>query len=190
MKEEQEILFGPILNEYFETPERRKFMKELAQKSTSKAYVLLVRLLRDDKIVRSIEVLPNSTLYSLANDIIDAFDFRFDQSFGFYDSVDPEKKNAYASKRRYELYADLDKEDGIKPECPGTYTTPLKQLWKKEGDTWYFLFDQIEKWIFEITLVEMNPKIRGLMYPRVLKKIGQAPKQYPFDDYCRNCSCC
>lgn len=172
-------IFGPILDEYLKTPERKEFMTELAQKSTSKTYVLLIQLLCNQKIVRYIEVLPNSTLYYLANDITDAFDFRFDQSFGFYDSVDAENKYAFAFKRRYVLYADLDKEDGIKPECSGTYTTPLKQLWKKEGDTWYFLFDQREKWLFEVTLVEINPKIRGPIYPRVIKKIGKAPEQYP-----------
>jgi len=52
---------------------------------------------------RVIAVLGRTTLYRLARAIIDAFGFRFDHLFGFYDNT----KSWASSKIRYELNVDL-----------------------------------------------------------------------------------
>jgi len=56
---------------------------------------------------RVIAVPEESTLYSLAEEIVVAFDFYFDHCFGFYDNI----KRWTESNECYELFKDIEKEE-------------------------------------------------------------------------------
>lgn len=169
-------VFGPILTECWKNRDLDSLL-DATRTASSSAYILRARFVNDKKIVRYIHVLPNSTLYNCAFAIVDAFGFAFDHCFGFYDKLN-QYQNTSGATKRYELFSDLDEEEGIEPKCPGTYKTKIKQLWQEVGDTWIFLFDYGDNWLFEVRLEETNPKLQGVNYPHVLNKIGKAPEQY------------
>ncbi|RIH89477.1 IS1096 element passenger TnpR family protein [Calidithermus roseus] len=57
---------------------------------------------------RVIAIPPERSLYELAEAITDAFGFSFDHAFGFYNKL----KNPYDSSESYELFSDLEEEEG------------------------------------------------------------------------------
>lgn len=140
-------------------------------------YFLEIRLRDDLGIMRELETLPYTSLYNFAEQITDAFGFYFDHCFGYYDVI---TEHGYLDEvtQQYELFADLDREEGILPQDAGVERVPLNRLWKKPGDTWYFLFDYGDTRIFVITLKKIGTKIPGLIYPRLVSKTGIAPEQY------------
>ena len=65
------------------------------------------------------------TLYSLAEAIVDGFDFDFDHAFGFYDNI----KNRSHSNEGYELFADIGEESKFK----GVKLTRVNKVFDKLG---------------------------------------------------------
>lgn len=61
---------------------------------------------------RLLAVLPDSSLYELAQAITDAFSFDFDHAFGFYDNL----QHPYQAKERYELFVDLEADEAAELE--------------------------------------------------------------------------
>ena len=147
-------------------------------KKPQQTFILEIRLLKDRKIMRTLEALPYSNLYGLADDITQAFGFYFDHCFGYYNYLG-ERNNYHDSTKMYELFADLDREEGRTPENPGVEKVALNRLWKKPGDRWYFLFDYGDMWFFTITLKEIGIKRRGHIYPKLKTSEGDNPEHYP-----------
>ena len=52
-------------------------------------------------------------------------------------------------------------------------------MWKKVGDKMMLLFDYGDGWQFAAELSCLGDKLPKTKYPRLLKSIGIAPKQYP-----------
>jgi hypothetical protein len=42
-----------------------------------------------------------------------------------------------------------------------------------------FLFDYGDEWRFKVELIGLGRKELNAVYPRVLKRVGEAPPQYP-----------
>jgi hypothetical protein len=42
-----------------------------------------------------------------------------------------------------------------------------------------FLFDYGDEWRFKVGLIGLGRKEPNAVYPRVLKRVGEAPPQYP-----------
>ena len=128
------------------------------------------------EISREIEILESASLYKLAEAIVDAYNFDFDHCFGFFSEVS--ESRYLDSERKYELFTDLEKE-GVEPTGAGSVKkTKIKEVWQKVGDKMMFLFDYGDDWQFVVELVGFGEKDAKREYPRVLKKIGKAPKQY------------
>ena len=141
-----------------------------------KTYIFKTNLLHDKKVIREIEALENTTLYTLAETIIGAYSFDFDHAFGFYSHM---KDDYFKSERMYELFADLE-EDTLEPtEAGSVKKTKIRDVWKKVGDQMMFLFDYGDGWQFAVELIGFDEKAVKTKYPRLLKSIGKAPKQYP-----------
>ncbi|MFH1838277.1 MAG: hypothetical protein ABH808_02150 [Candidatus Kuenenbacteria bacterium] len=132
------------------------------------------------EISREIEILENSSLYKLAETIIDAYNFDFDHCFGFFSEIDD--RRCFDSEKQYELFTDLIKkgEDiGIEPTGAGSVEkTKIKEVWQNIGDKMMFLFDYGDNWQFVVELVGFSKKDIKKKYPRIMKKKGRAPKQY------------
>ncbi len=135
--------------------------------------VLQICLNNDKGVCCTLEVQRNCSLYDLAEDITNAYAFYFDHCFGYYSHEDISK-----ATKGYELFYDIG-EEPLEPHFKGVNDTTAQQLWKEPGDTWYFLFDYGDNWLFTITLLKIVDKRPGRTYPILLDTKGEAPEQYP-----------
>lgn len=141
-----------------------------------KTRIFSTHLFRDKKISRDIEIKEDASLYKLAEAIIGAYDFDFDHCFGFFSTIG---ERYFDSKRKYELFTDLE-DEGIEPTGAGSVKkTKISEVWKNIGDKMLFLFDYGDNWLFVVELAAFGMAEPKTKYPRVIKKLGQAPEQYP-----------
>lgn len=130
------------------------------------------------RVLRELAVREDASLYDLAGAIVRAYGFDFDHAFGFFSRTG---ENFLQSERKYELFADMK---DIADEHPGSLSverTLVRDVWRVLGDTMTFLFDYGDMWRFTVTLVGLGSVEPRKRYPRVLRKEGDAPPQYPVD---------
>jgi len=130
------------------------------------------------EISRKIEIPANASLYRLAKAIIGAYNFYFDHCFGFFDKVSGGQY--FDSEKKYELFTDLIEEgQSLEPTGAGSVKkTKISEVWQNIGDKMIFLFDYGDNWQFVVELINFGNKKLKQKYPRILKKVGRAPKQY------------
>ena len=138
--------------------------------------IFKTNLFYDKKIIREIEVPENLTLYKLAETIVGAYDFHFDHAFGFFSTIGERYLN---SERKYELFADMKKEDIEPTGAESVKKTKISDVWKNIGDKMLLLFDYGDDWRFVVELSGFGEKQQKTKYPRMIKSIGNAPEQYP-----------
>ena len=130
------------------------------------------------EISRQIEIPENTSLYKLAEAIVDSYNFNFDHCFGFFNKI--AERGYFKSEKKYELFTDLIEEgEDLEPTGAGSVKkTKVKEVWQNIGDKMLFLFDYGDSWQFAVELIGFSEKKSNQKYPRVLKKIGRAPRQY------------
>jgi len=117
------------------------------------------------------EISEDASLNDLHDAIQDAVGFDRDHPYEFYlaNSASPWARQYWITeKEEWE-----DKEDDFE-------NTRLKNIWPLGRKKLYYLFDFEDEWRFEIRKARgiKEPKA-GVKYPRVIKKIGPNPEQYP-----------
>jgi hypothetical protein len=137
------------------------------------AETLIFRASLRKDVYRAFEVADTSSLYVLAQAIIQSFDFDFDHAFGFYSKL---KGNIYDSPIRYELFADMGESEG---DARSVKRTRVVEAFPSVGTKMRFLFDYGDGWEFLIELVKRKPKEPKVKLPRLLISAGKAPAQYP-----------
>lgn len=143
-----------------------------------KTYILQTKLKENKNASRDIEILGDVSLYKLAEAIVDAYNFDFDHCFGFFSEVGGGRRSN--SERKYEIFTDLIEEgEDLEPTDVGPVKkTKVSDVWKRVDDKMLFLFDYGDNWEFIVELIAFGQKDVGKKYPKVIKKIGKAPKQY------------
>jgi hypothetical protein len=136
------------------------------------------RVSLNPKLYRDIEITSSKKLYDLASAIVAAFGFDFDHPFGFYSLL---KGNILRSPVKYELFADMADMD-IESDAGSVKRTPASEAFPGIGHKMTFLFDYGDNWEFRVELIGENTRERGAKYPRVVKKVGTAPEQYPAEE--------
>jgi hypothetical protein len=133
---------------------------------------------RGPKISREIEIPENTSLYKLAEAIVGVYNFDFDHCFGFFSKI--AENHYFDSKKKYELFTDLIEEgEDIEPTgAESVKKTKIGEVWQNIGDKMMFLFDYGDNWQFIVELINFGNKEIKQKYPRILRKIGRAPKQY------------
>lgn len=139
-----------------------------------KTHIFKIKLLRDKRIVREIEVLESFNLYKLAEAIINTYDFDFDHRFGFFSKITD--GFCFDSERKYELFSDMP--DVEQTGAGSVEKTKIGEVWKKPGDKMLMLFDYGDDWRFVVELVGFGEKQPKIKYPHLFKKVGVAPPQY------------
>ena len=127
------------------------------------------------KLYRDIEIESGDKLSDLAAAIIAAFGFDSDHCYGFYSLL---KGNVLRSPVKYELFADMA-DTAVDSDAGSVERTRICDVFRKIGGKMTFLYDYGDQWGFRVEAVGQNAKERGATYPRVVKKVGTAPKQYP-----------
>ncbi len=146
-----------------------------------KTFTLTTRLLagrsrRGARVVRELEVHEDSSLYDLAEAIVHAHGFEFDHAFGFFSRTGDDYLR---SERKYELFADMPDIAADHPQSQSVQHTKVSAIWKLLGDSMTFLFDYGDTWQFAVKLIGIGVADPKATYPRILKKTGKAPEQYP-----------
>ncbi len=116
-------------------------MKKRKARQGEKTYLLKATLTggygdRGEMPHRVLAIPEDSTLYSLAESIVESFDFDFDHAFGFYDNV----KNSTDLKEGYELFADIGEESKFE----SIERTKIEKVFHKLGKRiWYGLIQSV-----------------------------------------------
>jgi len=150
-------------------------MMEAMEEPMAKSGTHVFRVSLGPKLYRDIEIPGSKKLYDLAAAIVAAFGFDFDHPFGFYSL---HKGNIYRSPIKYELFADMNPDS----DAGSVKRTRVCEAFHEIGHKMTFLFDYGDNWQFGVELMEEHAKEQGAKYPRVVKKVGTAPPQYPRED--------
>jgi hypothetical protein len=148
------------------------------EEAMAEAGTHVFRVSLNPKLYRDIEIPSGKKLYDLASAIVAAFGFDFDHAFGFYSLL---KGNILRSPVKYELFADMD-DIGEESDAGSVERTRTSDAFPETGHKMTFLFDYGDNWQFRVELIGENKKERGAKYPRVIKKVGTAPEQYPREE--------
>ncbi len=129
-------------------------------------YTFKVTYLRDPNVWRTIEIAENQTLDDLHYAILGSVDFDSDHLYSFFMSGKAwdratEYASPYGEERRSAARVKI-----------GDLRLRMKQRF-------LYLFDYGDEHRFEVQLVATNPDAPKGDYPKVVKKHGQAPPQYP-----------
>lgn len=119
---------------------------------------------------RTLAIREGSTLYSLAEAIVDSFDFDFDHAFGFYDNI----KRWTESREGYELFTDI----GEEREFKSVKKTKVKKVFDKIKKKMLFLFDYGDEWHFIVEFKGIESPKEDAKYPLVVESVGEASPQY------------
>ncbi len=123
-------------------------------------HVLRVKLQDEPSIVREIELRATG--------------------FGFYSAF---KGNVMRSQPKYELFADMDDTDLVmRTDAKSVKRTAIAEAFPAVGHKMLFLFDYGDEWRFVVEFIEGGQKDPKARYPKVLKKVGEAPPQYRWDE--------
>ncbi|NGO54239.1 plasmid pRiA4b ORF-3 family protein [Allomesorhizobium camelthorni] len=137
----------------------------------SEPATLIFRVSLRARLYRDIEVSSSSTLADLAEAIVVAFGFDMDHAYGFYSKL---TGKLFDSPRRFELFADM--EGSGSRSVTGTRVTTAFQ---KVGSAMTFLYDYGDEWRFRAEVIGTGQALPDANYPRIVSKIGKAPRQYP-----------
>lgn len=119
---------------------------------------------------RIIAIPEESTLYRLAEAVVDSFGFDFDHAFGFYSNIRQWTK----SEEGYELFADIGEES----KSGGVERTKVGKVFDEIKKKMLFLFDYGDEWHFIVELKRVEPQSENVKYPFVVESVGDAPPQY------------
>ena len=150
-------------------------MRKRKAKQGEKIYILKATLSDWDGRVRgmpyrTLAIPERSTLYHLAEAILDSFNFYFDHAFGFYDKI----KKWTESEEGYELFEDMEEESRFK----SVERTKVNEAFDKVKKKMLLLFDYGDMWHFIIKLEDIESPKENAKYPQIMVSIGEAPPQY------------
>lgn len=135
-------------------------------------YIFKVTLLgTKGKISRTIEILEINTLNELSSIIVNAYEFDDDHLHAFFLSGDIwDDSTGYYDPLYQDQYNPRDKirDDDVQ----------LKHLDLEIGQSFAYLFDFGDEWVFDVNLIDKKKGIGEVSYPRITEKIGEAPRQY------------
>ena len=120
-------------------------------------------------IWRIIDIKGNQMLSSLHKAIFKAFDRFEEHQYSFFLKNKPyDKENEYTSP-------------GLNTNGTGKLATRIRidSVELYGGRKFLYLFDYGDEWWHEVELVEVTERVTRTSYPRVVKKHGKSPPQYP-----------
>ena len=123
-------------------------------------------------VARTIEIQGHHTLEQLHQVIFKAFNREEEHSYEFQ----LDSNASFPDKR----FVSSDHEEEESEECGFVEETTIQELKLKEGDLLGYLFDYGDMWLHQIGVRSIEEEEEeSARYPRVTKKIGRSPPQYP-----------
>lgn len=141
--------------------------KRLSRFESTVSYVISVSLTKG--CYRHIQISSDNTLERLSDAILDAFDFDNDHAHAFF--MDNKKWSDW------DCYY-MDGMDSGSERLTNEYTLEQAELY--EGKQFKYVFDFGDEWVFQCKVLKI--KNENTDRPVVIRKVGEAPKQYDWDD--------
>lgn len=130
-------------------------------------------------VSRTIQIRGSQTLEDLHNAIFDAFDRDDEHLYAYEFGKRPLERNAKKYVTKYELegpFADEVDHEGL------VHDTTIGALDLKPRQAFFYWFDFGDDWWHKIKVVSIEEGASEGKYPRVTKKVGDSPPQYPHWD--------
>lgn len=149
-------------------------------------YKFKVALDHDKRTYRNIEILSNQTLEDFHEIIFESFDRNDEHLYSFYITIN-QVKNRHSRSKAPEYtdptWIEDDFNSTFGQQKYDASEAEIGSLKLKIKDKIYYLFDFGDCWWHEITLlsVTQTDNIKG--FPKIAKRSGNSPEQYPdYDD--------
>jgi len=131
---------------------------------------------KNPEISRTIEIRGNQTLEELHHAIFDAFGRWEEHMYEFQFGKGPMDPKA----PRYVLPSNFETDMGEgNPAAGWVDQTSLDSLGLKAGRSFGYWFDFGDDWWHQIDVMAIEEKATKGKYPKVIKKVGKSPPQYP-----------
>jgi hypothetical protein len=146
-----------------------------------KLYRLKVALMYNKRIYRNVEILENQSLDKLHESIFHAFD-RYDAHLYSFFLTRKGTKNLRVIFDAPEYTHPMNLEDlwgFASKEKHNAQKAKIGSLGLNEKDKFYYLFDLGDEWWHEVTVLTTQTVKTVQAYPRIVKKVGESPEQYP-----------
>jgi len=146
-------------------------------------YQFKVKLLHAKRIWRIIEIKGSQTFADFHEAIFEAFDRHDEHLYSFYLTKGKKGRNRYSLSpeithpMNMEGYLDDNNKQDAEKTC-------IKDIGLKESQIIEYLFDFGDNWEHEIVLEKIVEDNNAGRHPRILKKSGESPPQYPDYDDC------
>jgi hypothetical protein len=130
-------------------------------------------------VARTIRIRGDQTLKTLHNAIFDAFN-RFDEHMYEFQFG---KKPMDPKAARYVLQMALEFDMGeTNPPVGRVDRTSIESLGLKVGSRFAYWFDFGDDWWHQITVEAIEDEVPRGKFPKVIKRVGESPPQYPLED--------
>jgi len=144
-------------------------------------YVFKVKLGYDKRVWREIGIRGSQTLHDLNLAIVDAFDFYDWHLYSFFMSG-----RAWDSSTEFvspDYFLDLGSWEPVGDEKRRADEVLISSLELEPKQKFLYLFDYGDDWRFEVQFLEqVASEEEGVDYPRITKRCGESPPQYPEDE--------
>jgi len=142
-------------------------------------YRFKVALRYDKKIYREIDILKSQTLGDFHKAIFTAFDRYEEHLYSFFLTRGrTESRRKIYDAPEYTLPEVFD-DSVFRRNKRSATKTKIAQLDLSEKEKMYYLFDYGDEWWHEITLLSIYKTDNTSGYPKIVKKVGGSPEQYP-----------
>lgn len=146
-----------------------------------KVYCIKAALFYRKRIYRNIEILENQTLADLHNSIFEAFD-RYDEHLYSFFLTGKAIKNTNYIYDYPEITHPMNLEDlsgFAHKKRRNAEQAKIRDLDLDEKDKFYYLFDFGDDWWHELSVLKIEDASGLKRYPKITKKVGDSPEQYP-----------
>lgn len=131
---------------------------------------------QNPQIYRTIEIRGDQTLEDFHDIIFDAFnreeEHMYEFQIGGKGPHDPKAK-------RYVLSEESDNSMGTQKARGTVSKTKIESIKLKIGESFGYWFDFGDDWWHQINVASITDEIKGRKYPKIVKRIGKSPPQYP-----------
>lgn len=144
-------------------------------------YRFKVSLFYDKRTYRQIDILGSQTLEDFHRIIFNAFDRYDEHLYSFFLTRKSQKSTTkiYESDE-YSLLSGFDDNPFFrKKKKQDVRKTKIAFLHLNPKEKMYYLFDYGDEWWHEITLLSTYDSNNNSNFPKVVKKVGASPSQYP-----------
>lgn len=131
-------------------------------------YKLRVTFEDYEDVYRDIEIRPSQTFFDLHHIILQSISFDTKHAASFFVSDEYWRKNDEITLLEEDL------EDGVKLMKKVKISSTVVQ----PNQRYIYLYDKQALWSFLIEMIKLVPEDNNASYPRCVKTVGQAPKQY------------